>query len=260
MIYCWLNDKWEKQPGKASFIECGSSVWVLNNGTPYKWVDNKWSKQVGSNFSSIMVGEDETVWAITTNNEIKSFEGDSWISIEGNFKEISIANNKFIWAIDESGKLFKFEEGKWEEKPNPHNVIKISTCDKYVAGNDESGNLFLFYDVLYLPGWNNVSPKQYQIKQLDVGRRNQAWAITENNEVIYFNEKENTWEITDSGMQSISCSSGEVWAVDVDGRIYHRSGDEWTRKPGNVRKLSVGGVNVWAISSQGFTFCWNGNN
>jgi hypothetical protein len=110
----------------------------------------------------------------------------------------------------------------------------------------------------YGTGWKQISTTP-ALKRISVGYPNKVWAIDRSGYAYYRsgidanNPYGTGWTRVSTPPTLTEISVGEyIWAIDSLDKIYYRSGKNWVKIPGELKKISAkSGVNVWGVCKYG---------
>jgi hypothetical protein len=93
--------------GKDKYVGIGMDDRV------WSWVKGTWAPLPGISAAWASIGDDGTIWAVTSDGSVFRRSGDKWQQMPGECKQVYVSNAKSIACVNAGGQAWFFEDGKW---------------------------------------------------------------------------------------------------------------------------------------------------
>lgn len=199
------SDTWERMPGTATSIGCGSEseIWKVGTDLPDPWFPNDFT--------------------------IAHWNGADWDKIPGKASQIDVASDGAVW-ITTSHEMAVWRYFGWAERYDPRAWATIdSASSARDIGCGPNGSIWrIGYEAVHPPsdfsisqwngkaGWNTPTPGA--AARIDVASNGDVWVA--NSSRMLWRYSSGKWRYIDANAVDVACGGdGSVWKAGSDGTI-----------------------------------------
>jgi hypothetical protein len=189
----------------------------------------------------------------------------SFTKFNGGFKHISVGGGRSIWAISIDEDIYAWNGNSWQQTPGAKLRQLSAAEDGSVWGVNQEGQAYRWN--VDLKTWQHV-PCEWPLVHLAVGNEREVWGVINNNGEIDPRSRSNVvhwdgknWVISGNEvMKLVSCGAdGTLWGINQERFTFRFKKDtqEWVQMPGSFKQVSVGSArHVWGVDSKDTIYKW----
>lgn len=149
-----------------------------------------------------------------------------------------------LWSVSHAGEAYTLSGwGEWELVGS--NIKQISLCGDRVWGVTECNDNYYFKSGVWTKFDSNLA-------QISCSVAN-TWGLNRTGGVFYLDTNDKWQSVEGDTLRQISLSADEVWGVDENQDVFHRSGPSgtWTKIDTTLQvQVSIASGHVWAVDWQ----------
>ena len=127
------------------------------------------------------------------------------------------------WGVNRYGMVYTFTNGNWKQMIGGW-LNQITCGEAGVWGINPQGNLYRYGNGWYW-GWSQVPTAGKTFKWISSGLNEEVWAVDVNDRV-YKRSGQKWKEVPGKKMRQVDVFDGTVWGVDGNNHIWFRSTSE----------------------------------
>jgi len=149
-IYQWVNNDWLWIGVRAKWVSIGTDGTIVcvnkDDGTCWRYLGTpqKWEKIPGI-CVQISVGNRDTMWCITSNDQIYRWNGSNWDNIPGGLTRVAVSGGGKVAGVNRAGNIFVYSDSIRDWRMVPGGLTEISISETYMAGISVSPDSRIYF-------------------------------------------------------------------------------------------------------------------